>query len=152
MYNHKSFLVSARKWASHQFYAVVNSTPVYLSIPQNQRASGLIHNGLPRGVYSVFRTFEHNKFLGLDMHLARSKHSLALLEWDTKIDSNLLCQVLHKVCTNAPWKNTRVRYDIFEEPKNLYGVNSRILISLEPFTEIPQDLYKNGVKSFLAIN
>lgn len=133
----------SRKYFVDNIGSVVN-------ISEYQIETDIFRKKIPKRVYSVFRTYEHNKFLELDLHLSRSELSLKLLGWSPLLNSNQLYKALHDVCTASPWQNTKVRYDIFEKPLEMYGSTFRILLSLEPFVEIPSNLYERGVNVKIA--
>ena len=61
-----------------QLFAVTAAGPQPLKVADNATdLAHLVHN-LALGVYSSFRTFEHNKFLYLEDHLARTIRSMRL--------------------------------------------------------------------------
>ena len=64
-----------------QLFAVENAGPRSLLVPDSAVQFPDLYRGLPLGVYSAFRTFEHNKFLHLSRHLARTERSMLLLGW-----------------------------------------------------------------------
>ena len=117
-------------------------------LPLLEKASSFeeLYDGLALGVYSALRTYDHNKFLCLAAHLARTERSMALLGWDFRLDRRRLRQALHQVCTAFPWPEARVRFDVLAEPAYRLGTDSRVLIALMPFRPIPERLYEEGVK------
>ena len=102
-------------------------------------------------VYTALRTFEHNKFLYLNRHLARTERSMALLGWTYRLDRARLLRALHGVVTAAPWPEMRVRIDVLATPvaalpaDTTAVVGGRELIALQPFTPPPPELYETGV-------
>jgi branched-subunit amino acid aminotransferase/4-amino-4-deoxychorismate lyase len=100
---------------------------------------------LPFGVYTSFRTFEHNKFLGLDDHLQRLRQSAALLGLKYDLDTARLRQMLHEVCSAYPLPDARVRIDVLSEPAPALPDACRELITLAPFTPIPARHYEKGI-------
>lgn len=128
-----------------RFFAVTESGPQSLPVPDNATSFDDLYDGLPLGVYSALRTFDHNKFLCLEEHLKRTERSMALLGWDFQLDRQRLRRALHEVCTAYPLPDARVRFDVLSEPARLLGTDSRVLIALMPFTPIPPYLYEVGV-------
>ncbi|MFO7536946.1 MAG: aminotransferase class IV [Chloroflexota bacterium] len=103
-------------------------------------------SGVVPGVYSVLRTFAGNKFLDLDGHIARLRHSMAGLGWpETLLDEAALRRALHQVCSAYPAPEARVRFDFLAEPGLTVGTSSRLLLAVMPFTPPPPELYEQGV-------
>jgi branched-chain amino acid aminotransferase len=100
---------------------------------------------LALGVYSVIRTYQHNKFLRLDHHLARTVNSMRLLGWDYQLDESRLRQAIHTLCTAYPAPEMRVRIDVLAEPARSLGTESQELLALMPFTPLPSAYYTQGV-------
>lgn len=126
-------------------YGLQSTGPRPLSIPPDATQFTDLYDGLALGVYSVWRTFEHNKFLGLNAHLNRTEQSMQLLGWDYRFDRPRFLHALHQMCTAAPYPEMRVRLDILAEPAAVLGTDSRELIALQPFTPPAADLYEKGV-------
>ncbi|MFN2190340.1 MAG: aminotransferase class IV [Candidatus Promineifilaceae bacterium] len=121
---------------------VVNS----VSQPRKEYILGRLYNGIPAGVYTVFRSFEHNKFLHLNDHLDRLDQSMALLGWKYRLDRGEICRALHAVCTQFDKENSRVRIDVLDEVESASMSGLRILLALTPFHPIPQNVYTDGVQ------
>ena len=117
--------------------------------PDAQRFSDL-YTGLALGVYSVWRSYEKNKFLHLEAHLARTCQSMALLGWDCDWDETAVRQALHTICTHAPYPVMRVRLDVLAEPAHVLGSDSRILLALMPFAPPAPEMYAQGVTMDIA--
>ncbi len=128
-----------------QLFAVEDAGPRALPIPPGATQFTDLYRGLPLGVYTALRTFDHNKFLYLGRHLARTERSMALLGWTYRLDRARLLRALHGVVTAAPWPEMRVRIDVLAEPATALGTNSRELIALQRFTPPPPELYETGV-------
>lgn len=133
-----------------QLFALEGDTPRPLPVPAQLTQFDPLYEGLPLGVYSAFRTFEHNKFLYLDDHIARAQRSMALLGWEYRLDDGRLRRALHQLCTAYPAAEARVRFDILAAPAEQLGSPSRELIALMPFAPIPADWYKNGIQVGVA--
>jgi len=131
--------------AHFQLFAVEDAGPRPLPVPADAAQFADLYRGLPLGVYDALRTFEHNKFLYLNRHLARTERSMALLGWTYRLDRARLLRALHAVATAAEWPEMRVRIDILAAPAEALGTTSRELIALQPFTPPPAELYETGV-------
>lgn len=128
-----------------QFFAITDRGPQPLSVPADATDFTGLYTGLELGVYSVLRTFDHNKFLHLEHHLARTQRSMRGLGWAYELDQARLRRALHRLCTAHPAPETRVRIDVLAAPAHALGVDSRELIALMPFTPPPPALYRDGV-------
>lgn len=128
-----------------RFYAVTASGTQPLPVPENVTSLDDLFKDLPLGVYSALRTFEHNKFLCLDEHLARTRRSMALLGWSYRLDERRLREALHAVCTAFPSPEMRVRFDVLAAPAERLGTDSRVLIALMAFAPPPPHYYTQGV-------
>ncbi len=94
----------------------------------------------PNSIYSIFRTFDSNKFLYLEEHLARTHRSTVRLGWQ-RLDESLLRRAIHAVCvSNKP--DVRVRFDFWE--------NGRLTLAIIPFTPPPISFYTDGVQVMTA--
>lgn len=120
--------------------------PRPLPVPPAARDFPDLYTGLVVGVYSVWRSYSHNKFLHLEAHLARTRRSMALLGWEFELDETAVRQAIHTICTNAPYPEMRVRLDVLAAPAQSLGTNSRVLLALMPFTPPPPELYETGVR------
>lgn len=128
-----------------QLFVVTASGPQLLPVPAAATDFTDLYHGLALGVYSIVRTFDHNKFLRLDYHLARTVNSMRLLGWEYTLDETRLRQAIHTLCTAFPAPETRVRIDILAEPALALGTEGRDLIALMPFTPLPDEYYAHGV-------
>ncbi|MCB9148769.1 MAG: aminotransferase class IV [Caldilineaceae bacterium] len=131
--------------SSLQLFAVTSSGPQPLPVAANASELADLYEGLSLGVYSSLRTFEHNKFLWLDHHLARTVRSMRALGWTYTWDEATLRQALDQVCSAFPGAEMRVRIDVLAEPAHQLGTESRLLIGLAPFSPPPATLYEQGV-------
>ncbi len=129
-----------------QLFAVTETSPQPLSVSPNARVFADLTAGLALGVYSVWRTFDHNKFLRLEAHLSRTRRSLAALGWDFVLDETAARCAIHSICTHAPFPEMRVRLDVLAEPARPLGADSRVLLALQPFSPPPPELYQTGVR------
>ena len=129
-----------------QLFAVNRDGPVRLSPDVPLRSVYDLPDTLSYGVYTVLRTFEHNKFLGLTDHLDRLEQSMTLLGWSYRPDREAIRRALHEVCTSYPPPNARVRLDVLAAPAEELGTESRELITLAPFEPVPDVCYQEGVR------
>jgi len=99
----------------------------------------------PDSLYSAFRTFDGNKFLYLEEHLARTRRSVARMGWPP-LDEPLLRRAIDAACTanmpDVPIGDVRMRYD--------YWQNQRLTLALIPFAPPPASLYSDGVHAQVA--
>ncbi|MCA9868399.1 MAG: aminotransferase class IV [Anaerolineae bacterium] len=133
-----------------QLFAVEDAGPRPLPVPPTVTRFADLYHGLPLGVYDALRTFEHNKFLYLSRHLARTERSMALLGWHYTLDRARLLRALHGVVSAAEWPESRVRFDVLAAPDAATTIEgqqiaSRELIAIQPFTPPPPELYARGV-------
>lgn len=92
------------------------------------------------GAYTVFRTYPHNKVLYLNLHLQRLRESSAALGIHFDIDDDTLKKTLRSVLTaNAGCLYRVGLLTSIAQPDSLF-------ILLEPFTPLPENLYKSGVR------
>lgn len=129
-----------------QLFAVRESGLQELPVPPEATTFEELYPGLALGVYSAMRTFDHNRFLDLDAHLARTYQSIELLGWDFVFDERAFRQGLHDACTQFPYPEARVRFDVLAEPAVPLGTDSRVLIALQPFTPPTPEMVTHGVK------
>ncbi len=128
-----------------QLFAVTETGAQSLRVPEQATDFSNLYDSLAVGVYSALRTYGHNKFLGLDDHLARTERSMALIGWQEELNRAQLCRALHEVCTAYPRAEARVRFDVLTEPARQLGTDSRVLIALMPLTLPPTRFYEEGV-------
>jgi branched-subunit amino acid aminotransferase/4-amino-4-deoxychorismate lyase len=133
-----------------QLFAVAPEGPVELAL---EGAQGTVHDlleRLPGGVYSALRTFGHNRFLWLDRHLERTERSMLGMGWKRSLDRARLCSALHRVVSNYPLADSRVRFDVLEEPVDFMGVRAELFIALSPFVAVPEEFLRDGVRVEIA--
>lgn len=134
-----------------QLFAVsATVAPQPLAVPPGAGSFSDLYTGLALGVYSVWRSYSHNKFLRLAAHLTRTRRSMALLGWAYELDETAVRQAIHTICTAAPYPEMRVRLDVLAEPAAALGSDSRVLLAIMPFTPPPPEMYEQGVKLDIA--
>lgn len=129
-----------------QLFSVSKAGVSSLPVREDVQTLHDLYRGFNLGVYSALRTFQQNRFLGLDAHIKRTKQSIALLNWNYQLDEALLRRGLHEILSQYPYRNARVRFDILPEPVKQSGQNFQILIGVAPFAGIPKQFYAEGVK------
>lgn len=133
-----------------QLFAVAPEGPVELAL---EGAQGTVHDlleRLPGGVYSALRTFGHNRFLWLDRHLERTERSMHGMGWKRPLDRARLCSALHRVVSDYPLADARVRFDVLEEPVDFMGVRAELFLALSPFVAVPEEFLRDGVRVEIA--
>jgi len=133
-----------------QLHSIEPDGPRQLRVPEGAAAFADLYRGLPLGAYTALRTFDHNKFLFLDRHLARTQRSMALLGMDYALDEARLRRALHEIVSAAAWLEMRVRIDVLAAAPSgraaeALGTTSRELIAIQPFVPPPPKLYRRGV-------
>lgn len=121
-----------------------------LSAEESDRNVHELLDNLPLGVYTSFRTFDHDRFLYLDAHLDRLDESMALLGWSYRIDQRRVCRALAECCRQYPYPDARVRVDVLAAAPARWGLatagdEGRVLLALAPFTPVPAHCYEQGV-------
>lgn len=101
--------------------------------------------GWPIGAYTVLRTYQHDRFLSLDDHLARLEQAMPQLGWDETFPSSEIKRSLHAVCSDYPYPDAQVRIDLLAHDDPRMMSESRVLIALAPFEPPPETIYRNGV-------
>lgn len=131
-----------------RLFAIEDAGARSLPVPEGATQFADLYRGLPLGVYTALRTFEHNKFLYLDRHLARTQRSMALMGWTYALDEARLRRALHEIVTAAGWSEMRVRIDVLAAATA--ELPGRELIAIQPFTPLPPELYEQGVRVAFA--
>ena len=105
---------------------------------------------LPDGIYEGLRTFEHNRFLFLDRHLARAERGISMLGWKGPLERETICRGLHEAVTAYPHADARARVDVFEHAEEVLGVEARYLLALAPFLPVSAEVLERGVEVGVA--
>ncbi len=128
-----------------QLYAVTTEGPAPLPVRAGVRNAHELFDDLPLGVYSALRTFDHERFLGLEHHFERTDRSLELLGWRARLDRDSLRRALHETVRAFPGAEAFVRFDVLaEEPRGL-GTLHKTLLALSLFTPVPEHFLREGV-------
>lgn len=133
-----------------QLFAITAQGPVALRV---EGGSGTVHDlleRLPGGVYSALRTFHHNRFLWLEAHLDRTDRSMEGLGWPRRLDRPRLREALHRLTSDYPLADSRVRFDVLRESVEFQGARAELFIALSPHVPVPEDFLRDGVRVELA--
>lgn len=101
-------------------------------------------DALPSGAYTTFRTYDGNRVLRLEQHLARLEESIALMGRPSHINRELAYQTIRMALRDADYPEARLRltFAIIEQaPMPM----AQFFATVEPFTPYPSTLYENGV-------
>ena len=107
-------------------------------------------DSLPLGIYEGLRTFDHDRLFALSQHLRRAERSMERLGWSQRIDGAALHLALRQVLPEAPWSESRVRFDVLAAPATQLGSESRTLIALSPWDGVPAEHMELGTHSRLV--
>ncbi len=92
---------------------------------------------LPEGAYTTFRTYKRRRVLRLNQHFRRLEESLALTGKHLgMIDDAMARRAIGRIIAMLNYTESRIR---------LTYVPEGLLISIEPFTPYPQEMYETGV-------
>jgi branched-subunit amino acid aminotransferase/4-amino-4-deoxychorismate lyase len=128
-----------------QLFAVTAEGPVPLSVRAGITSAHELFDGLPLGVYSALRTFQHERFLGLELHFERTDRSLALLGRPERLDRPLLARAIDQCVRAYPGPDAFVRFDVLAEPAHALGRAERTLLALSPLPVVPAACLREGV-------
>jgi branched-subunit amino acid aminotransferase/4-amino-4-deoxychorismate lyase len=136
--------------ATARLYALELGGPRALSVHAGKASVHELFDELALGVYSALRTFDHVRFLRLEAHLDRTDRSLALSGAAERLDRPALRMALDRIAREAPWEDSRVRFDVLREPARALGTESSVLIACSPFTPVPERFVREGVRVELS--
>jgi len=128
-----------------QLFAVTTRGAQALSVPASTKAVHEVFDGLPLGVYSALRTFDHVRFLGLEHHFERTDRSLELLGRAESLDRPALARALDEAVRGYPGPEALVRFDVLADAPRALGTEERTLIALSPFVPVPAPYLRDGV-------
>lgn len=128
-----------------QFFAVTGQGPRPLPVSDGARSVHELFDGLPLGVYSALRTFEHERFLALDAHFDRTDRSMELLGWPERLDRTSLARALDECVRRYPGPEALVRFDFLAAPPGALGTEERTLLALSPLVPVPESCLRDGV-------
>ncbi|HEX6883329.1 MAG TPA: aminotransferase class IV [Planctomycetota bacterium] len=128
-----------------QLFAVTPEGPRALAVPEGLASAHELFDTLPLGVYSALRTFQHDRFLGLEHHLERTDRSLELLGWPERLDRPVLTRAMDAAVRAYPEPDSFVRFDVLAGPARALGSEERTLLALSPLVPVPPALLESGV-------
>lgn len=99
-----------------------------------------ISSRFPNGVFTTFRTFQHNKILLLESHFRRLEESATLLNRPIILNRTLIKDALREVIKLSKEQELRIRLTI-----DLDNLPVTIYISKEPLITPNLEDYENGV-------
>lgn len=124
----------------------VTPTGMVAPVPAGTGAALPAVDMLPIGAYSVARTYDRHRFLGLDDHLARIDRTIDLLGWTTRLDHGMLLRAIDRVTREAPWHgDSTVRCDVLPAIASVAGIEAAMWIAIRPFVAVPEDHRRLGV-------
>ena len=129
-----------------KLFAVTPEGPRELSLPADVSEPTEVFDNLPRGIYEAMRTFDHDRFVGLEEHLDRAARSLDLLEIEAHLDLDAIRLSLHQAVTEAPWPDSRVRFDVLRGPPEALSAREQCLIQVVELRLPPEEAYLEGVR------
>lgn len=72
------------------------------------------------------------------------------LGWPRALDRRRLCAALHRVASEYPLPDSRVRFDVLREPLEFLGARSEMFVALSPHVPVPEEFLRDGVRVDLA--
>ena len=97
---------------------------------------------LAGGVYTTFRTYQHNKALRLQDHFNRLENSVKLQGRELVLPEYILRDALRKIISLYSAGDVRIRIHCSLVPETYH-----LYLMAEPFLPYPEDLYENGAKA-----
>ncbi len=98
------------------------------------------------GVYTLANTFEAGKVLKLDAHLDRLEDSARRVDIPLKLDRPALRKALGQMIQQSGYKDVRYRITVPHDTPD------HIILSIEPFSGHPAEIYQNGVRAITLPN
>ena len=128
-----------------QLFAVTERGAQVLRVPEGARSAHDVFDGLSLGVYSALRTFEHERFLALELHFERTDRSLELLGWSERLDRPALARALDEAVRGHAEPEAFVRFDVLAAAPAVLDTEARTVIALSPFVPVPARYLREGV-------
>lgn len=129
-----------------QILALAGADAVELAPPAGATSIHDVFDAFPRGVYSALRTFDHERFFELELHLDRTERCMGLLGWKWKLDRAGLRRMLDASARSAPYADSVMRFDALAEPVPAGGREARVVLARAPFAEMPPEFVSEGVR------
>lgn len=128
-----------------QLFAVTAHGAQALPTPEGATSAHDVFDALPLGVYSALRTFEHERFLALELHFERTDRSLELLGSSQRLDRPALARALDQAASASPAADSFVRFDVLSAPAAVLGTQAHTLVAVSPFVPVPATCARDGV-------
>ncbi|MCP3919477.1 MAG: hypothetical protein GY711_28400 [bacterium] len=129
-----------------QIFAVTRNGPQRLALPSGATDVGDVLDGLPQGIYEGMRTFDHDRFFGLNEHVDRAERSMAAAGLTGELDRPTLLRNIDAVARGWPGPDCKLRFDVLAGPASELGTDAEVLISVFPFQPPSPAAYTNGVR------
>jgi len=136
--------------SEQQLFGITPEGPQRLTVPDGLSDPGEVFDPLPLGIYEALRTFDHVRFVGLTEHLDRAERSMALFGLEGPMGRETLQAALHRIVSEFPAPDVKVRFDVLSGPATQLGTTSRTLVQATPLTLPPREVYERGVCSLLT--
>ena len=136
--------------SDQQLFAVTPEGPQRLAVPTGLSDPGEVFDPLPLGIYEALRTFDHVRFVGLHEHLDRAERSMELFGLEGPLGRETLRAALHRVVSDFPAADVKVRFDVLSGPATHLGTTARILLQVTELCLPPREVYERGVCSQLT--
>lgn len=134
----------------HELFAVNSGGPRPLAFPQGLASPAHVFDELPPGIYEALRTFEHNRFVGLETHLDRAQRSIRQFGMSPPLGSQAIRAALHTIATGFAGQDAKIRIDFLTSPATILGTDSRV-IALASELQLPApEIYAQGVSCELV--
>ncbi len=134
----------------HELFAVDESGPSPLAMPQGLASPALVFDDLPAGVYEALRTFDHDRFVGLEAHLDRAQRSIRHFGMSPTLGSPAVRSALHTIATGFAGQDAKIRIDFLADAAITLGTDCRV-IALASELKLPApEIYAQGVSCELV--
>ncbi len=133
-----------------RFFAVEPEELRPLEVPRGAKSVHELFDGLPLGVYTAFRTFHHERFLGLEDHFDRMDRCMELSGWSRRLDRTLVRRRLHEAVRAWPLEDALVRLDVLRQRSPLLSTQASCLLSLSSLAPLPAKFLEEGVRIEIA--
>lgn len=124
------------------WYLNFNNFSYKLDIQENALNLDEASRRLKGGVYTTFRTYQHDKALCLQEHFDRLENSVKLQGRELVLPRSVLRDALRELISQFPGIDVRLRIHC-----SLLPSTHQIYLMAEPFSPYPPAFYENGVKA-----
>jgi branched-subunit amino acid aminotransferase/4-amino-4-deoxychorismate lyase len=94
----------------------------------------------PQGVYTLARTYDHNRVLLFNDHLDRLEYSAELEGISVRLDRDALRVALRNLIEQAGYDDARFRITVSRKQPD------HVFLALEPFKPVPPDILERGAR------